>query len=295
MKPELFEIYRNKHADDSHDFMIVSLKDLFSNKGKISFNIEKPHRTDYNLILIISTGIGHHIIDFKKYAFTKGSFIFIAKEQTQAFIIKPGNEGFLIMFTNEFLNRGFIQKNALSKTWLYNYHIEKPLIQINPLEQILFYDLTKRISLEYSKSFDQITEDIIRTMLNLIILKAERIKRNELYEKQTLFRDDLFFRFKDMLENNYQDSRNAKLYAERLNVSYKHLNNICKLNINKTAKLFIDDFLMLEAKRDIVSSEYSVKEISERLGFDEPTNFVKYFKKHTRVSPLKFRQKFFIL
>ena len=292
MKPEIFDLFKNKNADDNNDFMILSLKDLFYNKEKVSFDIEKPHRTDYHLILIISTGIGHHIIDFKQHAFTRGSFIFIAKEQTQAFIIKPGNEGYLILFTDDFLNRGYIQKNAISKTWLYNYHIDKPLIQINPLEQVHFFDLAKKISQEYRKSFDQITEDIIRTMLNLIILKAERIKREELYEYQTLFRDDLFFRFKNLLEHNYQESRNAKLYAERLNVSYKHLNNICKLNINKTAKSFIDDFLVLEAKRDIISSKHSVKEISERLGFDEPTNFVKYFKKHSRVSPLKFRKKY---
>lgn len=293
MKPEIFDLFRNKNADDHNDFLIVSLKELFKNKGNISFDIQKPHRTEFNLIIMISTGIGHHEIDFKKHAFTRGSFIFIAKEQTQAFIIKPGNEGFLIMFTDEFLNRGYIQKNALSKTWLYNYHIEKPLIHASPLEQIHFFDLCKRINEEYKKSYDQITEDIIRAMLNVIILKGERVKKEELYENQTLFRDDLFFKFKNLLERNYQESRNAKLYAEKLDVSYKHLNNICKLNINKTAKSFIDDFLILEAKRDIISSDHSVKAISEKLGFDEPTNFVKYFKKHSRVSPLKFRKKYF--
>jgi AraC-like DNA-binding protein len=292
MKTELFDRFGNTSSDDSNDFMIISLKDLFKNKTDLPFNIEKPHRSEYNLIMAFTEGFGDHIIDFKKYTFSKGSFLFISKEQTQNFIIKPGNDGYLIVFTDEYLNRGHIQKQTLSKTWLFNYHVEKPLIQINPLEQSHFFDLVKLIYKEFKKSYDQLTEEIIRNMLNLIILKAERIKRNDLYENQTLFRDDLFFRFKNLLENNYQESRNAKLYADKLDVSYKHLNNICKLNINKTAKSFIDDFLILEAKRDIISSDHTVKEISEKLGFDEPTNFVKYFKKHSRISPMRFKKKY---
>ncbi len=39
----------------------------------------------------------------------------------------------------------------------------------------------------------------------------------------------------------------------------------------------------------LVSTSLSVKEIAFALGFGEPTNFLKYFKKHTSLTPVEFR------
>jgi AraC-like DNA-binding protein len=84
-------------------------------------------------------------------------------------------------------------------------------------------------------------------------------------------------------------SRDAKFYAALLNISYRHLNNLCKEFTQKTAKSVIDGFVILEAKRKLFQPDLPIKEISYSMGFDEPTNFVKYFKSHTGVSPKTFR------
>ena len=47
---------------------------------------------------------------------------------------------------------------------------------------------------------------------------------------------------------------------------------------------------MLEAKRILAHTTESVKEIGYDLGFDEPTNFIKYFKKHSKFTPTEFRE-----
>lgn len=75
-----------------------------------------------------------------------------------------------------------------------------------------------------------------------------------------------------------------------LQISYKHLNNIVKKCTNKTAKEFIDDFVILEIKRFLCSTSLSVKEIAFKCGFDEQTNFLKYFKKLANDTPSNFRQ-----
>jgi AraC family transcriptional regulator, transcriptional activator of pobA len=42
----------------------------------------------------------------------------------------------------------------------------------------------------------------------------------------------------------------------------------------------------------LAHSNKSIKEISFELGFDEPTNFTKYFLKHAKTTPVRFREKF---
>jgi len=78
--------------------------------------------------------------------------------------------------------------------------------------------------------------------------------------------------------------------ADMLLVSYKYLNDIIKKVSGKTVKAFIDDYVTMEIKRLLVSTSLSVKEISYKTGFEEPPNMVKFFKKNTGKTPLKFRQ-----
>ena len=59
-----------------------------------------------------------------------------------------------------------------------------------------------------------------------------------------------------------------------------------------SAKELIDERVVLEAKRMLVHTSNSIKEIGFDLGFDEPTNFIKYFRKHEEKTPIEFRKSF---
>jgi len=282
-------INKNKHQSNSY-FEIKTLKEINDNHIHNKFNYEKTHRTNYYKIFIITTGIGQHIIDFKKYNFSTGSFIFIAKNQVQSYDFKPGNSGYIITFSEEFLNESINTKKHLKQSWIYNFHFKKPSIQVVAREQEYFSNITERIFLEFHRK-DK-SNEIIQALLNLLLLNSERIKKEELLNCSNTEYCNIFFKFKNYIETNFHETRNAKVCANILNISYKHLNNICKKIINKTAKQFIDDFIFLEAKRCLLSSDVSIKSISEHVGFDQATNFIKYFKKHTKLSPAKFRENF---
>jgi len=291
MKEQQSSIQFNKAESSKINFEIVTLKSLFENQKKSSFDLQKPHIAHKYSILLITTGIGHHTIDFKKYDFTNGSILFTAKDQIQSFDFKPGNEGYIISFSEDFLSSTIERSHSLSQTWLYNYHIEQAKIQVKSVEQDHFFNIIERIFREYQTKDEFAGKEIIQTLLNLFLLESERKKRAEFFDPNKIDYSKLFFEYKNLCEKHYSVTRNVKHYAESLGISYKHLNNICKQSINKTAKQFIDDFIILESKRNLLSSDKSVKEISELTGFDEATNFVKYFKKHTGFSPDKYRKK----
>lgn len=78
-------------------------------------------------------------------------------------------------------------------------------------------------------------------------------------------------------------------YARHLGYSAKSLNRACRAGGGMTAKRVIVERIVLEARRLLAHGTEPVAKISAELGFDEPTNFVKYFRRETGVTPTAFR------
>ena len=76
-------------------------------------------------------------------------------------------------------------------------------------------------------------------------------------------------------------------------VSEKKLTKSIAATLGKSPKALIDERIVLEAKRLLVHTNSSIKEIGFDLGFDEPTNFIKYFRKHEAKTPIEFRKSFY--
>ena len=249
-----------------------------------------PHKVDFYHILFITRGQGLHYIDLRPYEYNEGSILFISKGQVQAFEVNPDNDGFLILFTEAFLSKNLIHSETLSLYRLYNYHLHLPVIQPNQTGINVFNVIISEIYKEYNHPDEFAKEEILRLLLKLLLLKAERIKRTLIPQEKN---SEWFIRFgvfQNRLEKHIRETRNAKEYAEMMAISYKHLNEICKSVTGSTPKEIIDNYLILEIKRYLAVSDISVKELTYQLGFDEPTNFVKFFKKHTGQSPVQFRK-----
>lgn len=100
----------------------------------------------------------------------------------------------------------------------------------------------------------------------------------------------LYLSFVDKIEHNFRLHHTVKFYTEELGVSYNLLNNCCKDNIGVTALNVINERIMMEAKRLLLFSEKRINEISQVLGFDEPSHFNVFFRKHMAMSPNRFRK-----
>ena len=80
------------------------------------------------------------------------------------------------------------------------------------------------------------------------------------------------------------------LLAARLGVSTSTLTRICKDVLEHSAKEEVDRRVALEAQRLLVHSASTAAAIGELLGFSEPTNFVKFFRRRVGTTPEAFRQ-----
>ncbi|WP_282179874.1 AraC family transcriptional regulator [Maribacter stanieri] len=274
-------------ADNTKDFECLILTELFARIPEMAnHDPTLSHRIHFFALLIVTKGTGKHTIDLKEYSLKKGTVLKIAKGQIHAFQKNADYEGFLLIFTEDFVLNHFSKSSIAIISHLYNYHITSPISNNESLNEDFLKELG--IELRNTNTFAQI--NIVAALIDLYLLRLERNSRTHT-EQNNSKHYPVFITFKNLVEENYIRTRNVKDYAEMLSITTKHLNEVVKEFTLNTAKTFIDNYVVLEIKRAIVSTHRSFKEIAFDTGFDELTNFTKFFKKNMNLSPKEFRNK----
>ena len=126
--------------------------------------------------------------------------------------------------------------------------------------------------------------------MHVLITRLFRLKSktNEAFENKKYLPQ--FIAFQKIVERDCFESKKVGYYANKMGVTTKTLNNITQNVIGKNAKSFIDEIVILQIKRLLINSQLSFTEIAYQSGFDDPTNFFKYFRKQTRLSPKQFKE-----
>jgi AraC family transcriptional regulator, transcriptional activator of pobA len=279
-----------RNSKQPFDIELLTVQDLFSQRSHLSFRIDRPHQVSFFHLIYVTKGAGKHLVDFRPYEFKRGSLIFVSVGQVHAFDLDSGMDGQVVLFTERFVCRNAARADKLAFARLYNPFFEVPIIQSNVEEGQAFDSLFREMSLEYSNHDDSAKEPILSLLLKVILLKAQRIQGPSLPLVANAESFSIFESFRKLLGEHIRRSRNAQDYAEMLNISYKHLNELSKRVTGQTAKASIDQFLILELKRELALSDASVKELTHSFAFDEPTNLIKFFRKNVGKSPAKFRE-----
>ncbi len=249
------------------------------------------HKIEFFLILIVTEHTYSHFVDFTSYQLTKGSALFIAKNQVHYFNegIRDAN-GIAIIFSSLFMEKYYLLPDNFKLNRLFNYHIESPVIHQKEMGEDSFIGIANKLYSEYVFPNNFAKTEMLRTLLHVLLLKSERAKEVQSISGAKPHWIEIFSKFKNMLEKEYVNTRKSRAYALKLIVSYKFLNDIVKKLTGRTVKTFIDDFVVMEIKRYLIATPLSVKEISYLTGFEEPANMIKFFKKYTGITPLKFRE-----
>lgn len=174
---------------------------------------------------------------------------------------------------------------------LYNYHLYAPVLQL-PEEFIeVFATLVEQIETEFNAPDDFATEEIIQSALKILLCMAERVRKTNISVKPVSLYHKDFLSFQALLKEHLFTNKQVKFYANKMNISTKKLNRITQEIKKQAAKTYVNELLITEIKRLLINTAFSIKEISYATGFEDPTNFVKFFKKYTNLTPVEFRKK----
>ena len=279
--------FDNKENPKSH-FDIVKIEELLQRDE--NHDIGKNHLVKFYIIFFVYHGQGYHTIDFTYYNYKEATVLLIRKDQIHKFFRSPNVKGYLLVFTEEFIISHLNRMEALKSMQLFNDALSFPKIEFNSKEEFSdFTTLIKHLESEY-QAMDDFSIGITRSVLHIVITKLFRIKAKAghfVKRKKYMYQ---FLAFQKLVEENCFKSKKVQYYAKILGVSAKTLNNITNNVVNCSAKTYIDERTIMQIKRLLISTNHSIKEIAYTTGFNDPTNFFKYFKKFTGNSPEVFRQ-----
>ncbi len=288
MKEKTKHIRFINHQNPGSQFDLISLEELFLRKN-LDHSPEALHRVEFYVILFIEEGQGYHTIDFTDFKCSGGTLITIRKDQLHKFFRSNNLKGSLLLFTDEFLV-SYLEEMENQKTMLlFNELLGVPKLQLKNCDFRNVQQIISRIKKEYFKVNDQHSLSIIRSELHILVTSLFRIKAKSEeidFEKKYLKE---FVSLQQLIEKNITKTTRVQDYALMMGLSSRTLNTITKSIVHKSAKEFIDEICTKQIKRLLINTQLSVKEIAYQSGFEETTNFYKYFKRQTQTTPEQFR------
>lgn len=273
----------------SHEFEILDVTFLYKHHRDL---LIRPHRANFYHIIWFESGSGTHLVDFVPVTLKSNSLLFVGKNKVQRFDPQGKYKAKAILFTDQFFCKSDSDVKFLRNTVLFNDLFENNQMEITRNETE-FGALISMMQAELERAKDHFQPDLLRNLLHNFMLLAERSKRNHTFTELKKGADlDYTLVFKDLLEVHFRSRKQVSYYARELSVTEKRLNKATSKILGATPKEMINDRVLLEAKRLLSHTDSSIKAIGFELGFEEPTNFIKYFRKHAHSTPIEFREQY---
>jgi len=216
-----------------------------------------PHRHAFYMSVLFTKGSGTHEIDFNAYDIVPGSVFMLFPGQVHTWEVS--NMSLIILKDGEVSG---IEKSFREIVTEYRNRQLMGFQKICSLLNVLYIDLSRAY-----------------------LPVAQRAKQNETQLMQVR-------RLEILVENNFRSIKYPRQYAQMMFMSEKNLNRICKITLNKTTSDIIVDRIILEAKRMLVHSKFSVIQISVELGYMDASYFIRVYKKRTGETPIQFIKRY---
>jgi AraC-like DNA-binding protein len=233
-------------------------------------------------------------VDFATYVTRQPSLFFVGPNQFLK-IEKSGAEaGYLIFYNRDFYCIQIHDQEVACDGLLFNNINNMPLVNVTK-DEISFVDyLFRQIEHEFELN-DTSLEEMIRTYLKQLLIKATRLwKKQHLDNAVVEQNNDLeFFRkFTILVDAHYKQKHTVADYADVLSMAAKTVTHKFKrLNLPQPNEV-IKNRIILEAKRLLVHTSMTAKEIAHELGYEDPAYFSRQFQIKTGETPSGFRTKY---
>lgn len=271
------------------DFEIVDLQEFLMTRP--TKHLSKTFRLNFYMILYITAGKGRHEIDFKVYDFKTGDMILIAKNQVHRFFPDMQASGYIILFTEDYLYTNS-EMNVHDFLEHFNMLLYNPIIEGDVSQDASNRILIDLLYKEYKAKENTVKIQLLKSILRSFMLTIRRfMKIDEQRENSGYYKR--FMEFKNLVEIHYKEKKTVGEYANMMLVSQKTINQATRLTVDLSAKQFIINRILLEIKRYLGQGELTINEISYLMGFDEPSNLTKFFKRYEGASPKEFRTEYF--
>ena len=268
-------------------FALKSLEEVYTETFRES---ESPHRHEYYAIVFVEKGRGIHYIDFNEYQVEDRSIFFIQPGQMHQLLFFSPPKGRIVLFTEEFLMANSIPDKMINDIYLFNEYGISPPLSVDEQQMPVYLNILSQMEY-FTQSLEYYTTEAFGSLLRLFLIQSNNKCSSEKNSNTQLVEggNHLLGPFRQLLDKRFATAHMVSDYAAELSITADYLNKTLKSLTGVSAKDHIQKKLVIEAKRALLFSNVSNKELAFALGFEESAHFNNFFKKMTGLTPSEFR------
>lgn len=241
-------------------------------------------------ILIYTTPAGELTVDDHKTTINKPQAVFITPGQHIHISDSTILEGYAISFNKEFYCIEYHDSDVSCQGLLFvnnfnlvNFYLDE--------QQLAIYTNTAKEMIAEMRDGALLQDEMLKNLLKNLLIRSNRLFREQM-SIGTVDDSNIDFvrKFSDLVEKHFKVCKRVGYYADLLNLAPASLSKkLQKYGIESPLKI-IQARVITEAKRLLIYSDKSVKEISEVLGYDDPFYFSRLFTKESGISPSEYKK-----
>lgn len=258
---------------------------LFEHTEKGLNDLQVPHKHDFYLILFVEQGEGIHEIDFTSLTVQPYQIHFLRPQQVHYWKLSKETKGYQLMFSASAIHL----INQLSALPFFQIDVP-PVLSLAPDEYGEIHQELKKLQ-QVLPHLDAIGQEISVLQFFLLLKKIQRYYLKA-YEVEAQGPDRNVQEFKSLLETHFKTQNQVSFYADKLHITPNYLNIRTKKVLGISASHVIQQRIILEAERLLITTDLSSKEIAFELGFHDTGYFNHYFKKWRNKTPGQFRDSY---
>ncbi|ADZ91359.1 AraC family transcriptional regulator [Marinomonas mediterranea] len=269
------------------DLDVFTMADLRLRGSKAK--VQTTHRYEFYSLTVITKGMCSQMVDFKSVHCKPGSLLILRPGQAHNYGHDEDWDGWNILFRPEFVlpvsNAPRELKLATNpdrlpeQMFLNNHELQRMTDSIQQMQEDMLIDAPQ------DDVHALLRHQLYALLARLTILQGRHQTPASLISASS----QRFTRFEQLVNERFSDWHKVSDYAAHLGYTEKSLGRAVTAATGVTAKAYITARINLEAKRLLAHTDLPVSTIAERLGFEEATNFSKFFKRETGAPPAEFR------
>lgn len=261
--------------------VFLSAKAFYAKTGvRVHFPL---HRHEHNMeLLFIADGQSDYEIDGKSYRARAGDIVLFHPNvwhEEHSLSDHP--------FTFYYVGFHSLQIKGLPPNWLTEAE-EAPIFSA-----LARYDRIKSL-------FDQLMDEAdagwngslsgVQSLLELLLLEVHRTLRMPMARKRS-FAHVAIAQIRRIMEERYYESLTIRELADAVYTSPSYVSHLFREHVGESPIQFLIRLRVSAAKRYLSTTDLSLEQIAERVGYGSPTSFQNVFKKTTGLTPGRYRKK----
>lgn len=246
-------------------------------------------KADHFLIILLKNGNLNIRVNKTIYHLGKNDVLILPPGKSIKMEDLPNGEYYTILFTEKYINDSVYFQNHFKLYPFFNHEITTS-VKLKSSQLLFMISIIKLIKTKIGENSRKIEDFSVVELLFQTFIMQLMSYFNVDKQYSSISKNDIIYRFFNLVAQNFKTKRDVKFYSERLFINSKYLTRLLLKKTGKSAKEYIDEAVVMEAKLLLDNPKKTVKSVAEELNFSDQFHFSQYFKRINGNTPTEYRK-----